>query len=113
MVLIESLGALLRDGGGRTFAPHASPVVIDLRAPAAYSENHLVDANSVPIADLKRRMYELPPPGEWPIELLGEAHEISLAQELLTPRGWTCASKGLQQRLSTPIALGARCHHLC
>ena len=58
-MVIEQLGQLLRDGGGRTFAPHASPVVIDLRAPAAYSENHLVDANSVPIADLKRRMYEL------------------------------------------------------
>ena len=90
-MVIESLGSLLRDGGGRTFAPHASPVIVDLRPASAFAENHLVDANSVPIADLKRRMYELPPPGEWPIELLGEAHEICAAQELLTPRGWTCA----------------------
>ena len=108
-MVIEQLVALLRDGGGRTFAPHASPIIVDLRPTSAFAEHHLLDANSVPIADLKRRMYELPPPGEWPIELLGEAHEISRAQELLTPRGWTCAEldaadaqRGRPRRLATP-----------
>lgn len=70
--------------GVRTFHPDAPPVLIDLRA------NGLIypGACSVPTASLQERLFELPPPGEWPLELVGSADDLAAARDLLEPKGW-------------------------
>jgi SAM-dependent methyltransferase len=72
------------DALGRTFAPNASPVRIDLRS----GVRTVSDACSVPVEELEARLYELPPPGEWPLELIGSRAQLTAAQEVLGPKGW-------------------------
>lgn len=59
------------DAARRTFHAHAEPVPVDLA--------HF---------DLPERLYELPPPGEWPLQLIGTKNQLEAAQGLLQPRGW-------------------------
>ena len=61
------------------------PVVIDLRNRAAYESRHIVGSVSVPAATLGERMYELPPPREWPLTMVGSANDLAVARELLQP----------------------------
>ena len=73
----------------RSFAPKAQPpVLIDLRPRDDYIRQHLASSSSMPVSELELRMFELPPPGEWPLTLLGSDEQIAQAQALIKPRGW-------------------------
>ena len=65
-----------------------APVVIDLRPSAEYEAGHLAGSASLPVASLQRLLYELPPPGEWPLTLIGAKDELATARDLLQPKGW-------------------------
>ena len=82
---VASLLPLRLAPDGRTFAIDATPVCIDLR-PASHATQP--GACSVPLATLERRLFELPPPGEWPLELVGTSEQLAAARELLYPKGW-------------------------
>ena len=71
---------------GRSFAPDAAPVLIDLRPSA--SPPIAGGACAMPLATLEERLFELPPPGEWPLSLLGSRDELAAARALLQPKGW-------------------------
>ena len=74
---------------GRSFIPHEEPAVtIDLRSESAFARQHLTGASSLPIASLQDRLYELPPPGEWPLALIGGAVELAEARSIISPKGW-------------------------
>ncbi len=73
----------------RSFATGEPPVLIDLRSAAAFASGHLAGATSLPVSALRERLYELPPPGEWPLTILGDARELAEARALLSPKGWT------------------------
>jgi len=73
---------------GRTFVPDAAPVVVDLRSPDEFANRHISGACSLPLDQLEKRMFELPPPGEWPVQLVGSREQLDCAQALLSPRGW-------------------------
>lgn len=80
----------------RSFVPPSEPpVLIDLRSSAEFTHGHLAGACSMPLSELETRMFELPPPGEWPISLVGNANEVAAAQALLSPKGWTAAERAL------------------
>lgn len=77
----------------RSFLPPGqSPILVDLRPQQEFVQRHLIGSSSVPVDHIAERMYELPPPGEWPLTLLGTAAQIAQAQELIQPRGW-CADE--------------------
>ena len=82
---------LLFPNGQRSFLPKEPPVVVDLRARTAFAERHLEGACHLPVAELQTRMYELPPPGEWPLALVGSREELDTADSLLRPKGWTAS----------------------
>ena len=83
------LGALITAPSPRTFVPEREPaVIIDLRSRAEYAERHLSGASSIPLASLAERLYTLPPPAEWPLELVGSRAELADACDFLRPRGW-------------------------
>ena len=77
---------LPRDALGRTFAPHAPPVLVDLRQDV-YSPP-IDGACKLPLSALKERLFEMPPPGEWPLQLIGSRDELDAAHALLRPKGW-------------------------
>lgn len=83
-------GPLALSADGRSFGS-APPVLVDLRPQAAFEERHVAGSCSVPLDALRERMFELPPPGEWPLALIGDAHELAAARELLSPKGWRAA----------------------
>ena len=76
---------------GRSFvSARAMPnVVIDLRPNAAFANGHLAGSTSLPVSSLRERMFELPPPGEWPLTLVGSAADLATARELLYSKGWS------------------------
>jgi SAM-dependent methyltransferase len=49
----------------------------------------VVGAANIPVASLQQRLFELPPPGEWPLHLIGAADELGQATSLLQSKGWT------------------------
>lgn len=67
----------------------AKPVLIDLRNSEQYAQRHMPGACSVPLDALETRLFELPPPGEWKLTLLGSSDELEAARNFLTPKGWT------------------------
>ena len=77
------------DALGRTFMPHAPAVTLDLRPTASFEDRHVRDAYSVPLGTLEERLFELPPPGEWPLEIMGPREALDEANALLQPKGWT------------------------
>ena len=88
MVVVEQLTSLLRDGGGRAFAPHASPVIVDLR-PICVSEI----TSSTPTAcrsPTKARMYELPPP-RWGHRIARRGPRNLCRAGAAHAAHWTCA----------------------
>jgi len=75
--------------GNFPFLPkNEPPVVIDLRRTGDFQSQHLVGSASLPVTQLRQRMFELPPPREWPLALIGTASDLSHAREILHPRGW-------------------------
>ena len=60
----------------------------------SFGECHLAGASSLPLDDLASELYTLPPPGEWPLTLLGSREEIAQAQDLLAPKGWSAPPEG-------------------
>ena len=82
-----ALGLLLPSDAGRTFTPHAPPVRVDLRPAELFEPTN--GAASVPLAHLEERLFELPPPGEWPLHLIGSSDDLQAARDLLLPKGWT------------------------
>lgn len=68
--------------------PTEPPVVVDLRPRADFEKRHLAGSVSLPAAALYERMYELPPPQEWPLTLVGSRDDLARAREILAPRGW-------------------------
>ena len=64
------------------------PVVVDLRPREAFEQCHLSGSSSLPLTSLRARLFELPPPGEWPLTLVGSAAELETARALLLPKGW-------------------------
>ena len=84
------LAALLHVPNGlRSFLPNEPPVLVDIRGRRAFEERHLAGSCHVPLAELQERMYELPPPGEWPLALIGSDDEVRAADELLGRKGWS------------------------
>ena len=81
------------DAAMRTFTPDAPAVLIDLRDPALFAQGHVHGACSLPLASLEARLFELPPPGEWQLSLLGSAEELAAAQTFLAPKGWTAEGR--------------------
>ena len=74
---------------GRTFVASAEPpVVIDLRPAEQFQRTHLAGACHLPLGDLSSRLFELPPPGEWPVALVGSSDELAAARATLIPKGW-------------------------
>ena len=65
-----------------------SAVLVDLRSKHAFEEKHLAQAAHIPLEELVKRMYELPPPGEWPLILFGDDAQCRVAMHILTSRGW-------------------------
>jgi len=63
-------------------------VVVDLRPREAFEQCHLSGSSSLPLTSLRVRLFELPPPGEWPLTLVGSAAELETARALLLPKGW-------------------------
>ena len=53
-------------------------VVIDLRPNADFANGHFAGSTSLPVSFLRERMFELPPPGEWPLTLVGSAADLGL-----------------------------------
>ena len=82
-----ALGLILPSDAGRTFTPHAPPVRVDLRPAELFEPTN--GAASVPLAHLEERLFELPPPGEWPLHLIGSSDDLQAARDLLLPKGWT------------------------
>ena len=77
-------------GDGRSWLPaHEPPVLVDLRQPAEFCASHATGAANIPIDSLKERLFELPPPGEWPLGLIGSPDELMAARGLLEPKGWS------------------------
>lgn len=75
---------------GRSFVPDAPPVLVDLRSDHTAARRDPVDgACRLPIQQLEERLFELPPPGEWPLTLIGTRGELDAAHSLLGPKGWT------------------------
>tara|TARA_B110001452_G_scaffold224327_1_gene197847 strand:- start:1076 stop:2032 length:957 start_codon:yes stop_codon:yes gene_type:complete len=97
MLLITSLcapglAALQLQASRRTFTPPDEPsVLVDLRPREAYASCHLEGSSSLPLAQLATELFTLPPPGEWPMALVGSREQIAEAQALLQPKGWTAA----------------------
>ncbi len=72
-----------------TNAPHHEyPVLVDLRDAQTYQRKTLQDAAHLPIHQLVKRMYELPPPGEYNLALLGSDDQTQAARAILEPKGW-------------------------
>ena len=67
------------------------PVIVDLRSRSAFERLHLAGSASVPVQELETRMFELPPPREWPMEVVGSAEDLVAARRLLHSRGWKYA----------------------
>lgn len=80
--------ALCSLGCGRTFMPNAAPVLIDLRPSAEFARCHVHGSYSLPLDLLHERLYELPPMGEWQLQMLGSREQLDSAQALLSPKGW-------------------------
>lgn len=77
-------------GNGRSWLSlHEPPVIVDLRPPEDFCSGHLEAAANIPLSDLRQRLFELPPPGEWPLGLIGGEAELEEARALLEPKGWT------------------------
>jgi len=71
------------------FLPATEPsIVIDLRSRADFKSRHLTGSASLPANELRERMFELPPPQEWPLTLIGSTADLAAAREVLHPRGW-------------------------
>lgn len=88
----------LHIGAGRTFVPDAPPVLVDLRSDIAAARQDPVDgACWLPLQQLEERLFELPPPGEWPLTLIGTRDELDVAHALLTPKGWTAEEMQMPQ----------------
>ena len=69
-------------------APTRDPVCIDLRPAAAYRRGHRAGSANVPLEDLETRLFELPPPGEWALTLVGAREDLASARAFLGPKGW-------------------------
>lgn len=70
---------------GRSFTPDAPSVLVDLRT---LPHDSVAGACDLPLPQLKERLFELPPPGEWPLTLIGSRSELDVAHSLLRPKGW-------------------------
>ena len=86
VLVLPTSGAIVLPTSGRTFAPDAAAVLIDLRPSA--SPPIADGACAMPLATLEQRLFELPPPGEWPLSLVGSRDELAAARALLQPKGW-------------------------
>lgn len=90
-LLVPSAGYVLGlapGSDGRSFCAGEPPVLVDLRPTAEFEAKHLAGACSLPLDSLRERMFELPPPGEWPLSLIGDESDLAAAREILEPRGW-------------------------
>ena len=87
-----ALAALQLQASRRTFTPPDEPsVLLDLRPREAFASCHLEGSSSLPLEELATELFTLPPPGEWPMTLVGSREQIAQAQALLQPKGWTAA----------------------
>lgn len=64
-------------------------MLVDVRPADVFVRGHVVGAANIPVASLQQRLFELPPPGEWPLHLIGAAEELGEAASLLEAKGWT------------------------
>lgn len=88
----SALAALQLQASRRTFTPpDEPPVLLDLRPREDYADCHLEGSSSLPLAELAKELFTLPPPGEWPMTLVGSREQIAEAQTLLQPKGWAAA----------------------
>ena len=63
--------------------------LIDVRPHASFIERHVRWATSIPIDELRARMFELPPPYESSVSLFGNSADMQAAAALLEQYGWT------------------------
>lgn len=62
--------------------------VIDVRGEDAFAAAHLADSGHIPLAELKARRSELPPPGRSVIAIGADAEEAHAAASALIEMGW-------------------------
>ena len=62
--------------------------LIDVRSASQFERRHLRWATSIPLEELQRRMFELPPPYESSVSLYGSQADMQAASILLEKYGW-------------------------
>lgn len=66
--------------------------LLDLRDEEAFDAGHVAGATSIPLEELRWRMFELPPPYEEAVSLCGTREHIAAAEEILGQYGWVIES---------------------
>lgn len=63
------------------------PVSIDIRSARDFAQGHIHGSTSIPLHELKQRLFELPAPYSGALRLLGgSSEELAKARELLAER---------------------------
>jgi SAM-dependent methyltransferase len=63
-------------------------IVIDVRPESEFVQGHVPGSASLPVDLLFEKMFQLPPPREWPLVLVGTDEQLEQANHLLHPKGW-------------------------
>ena len=83
--------------------------LLDVRSRTDFESGHLLHSTSIPLDELSQRLYELPPPFEEPIGLLGsDTKQLEEARKILERHRWTIDQEILSEVLvgKEPIVKG-------
>ncbi len=62
--------------------------LVDVRPQQDFEENHFIGSTSIPVDELLQRLFELPPPYEKPISIVGSKKQLVVAREILESHRW-------------------------
>ncbi len=81
--------------------------ILDVRAEAQFLAGHAPEAVNIPLEEISRRMYELPPKGEAVAVFDAEASRVARAADLLRQRGYRPHDAALSAEALTQRGRGA------